>query len=110
MLKIIKPGQVLCDMFCGVGPLAIKAGKAGIKVLANDLNPDCYKYCLENVTLNKLKEGMVRCYNMCARKFVRDVVGDATLPKDVKKIDHYYMNLPVDAVEFLDAFIGLYAD
>jgi hypothetical protein len=26
------------------------------------------------------------------------------------KFDHCYMNLPVDAVEFLDAFIGLFVD
>lgn len=26
------------------------------------------------------------------------------------RFDHCYMNLPVDAVEFLDAFIGLFKD
>ena len=37
----LKDGQVLCDMFCGVGPLAVKSAvkRPGLKVLANDLNP-----------------------------------------------------------------------
>lgn len=43
--KILKEGDVLCDMFCGIGPLAVKAAvKKRIKVIANDLNPACYEY------------------------------------------------------------------
>lgn len=43
--EYFKPNDVLLDMFCGIGPMAIKASKElGIKVLANDLNPDCYHY------------------------------------------------------------------
>lgn len=30
------------------------------------------------------------------------------IPKDFLKFDHCYMNLPVDAVEFLDCFVGLF--
>ena len=30
------------------------------------------------------------------------------VPEDFLRFDHCYMNLPVDAVEFLDAFIGLF--
>jgi tRNA (guanine37-N1)-methyltransferase len=43
--KILKEGEVLCDMFCGIGPLALKAAvKKKIKVIANDLNPACFEY------------------------------------------------------------------
>jgi tRNA (guanine37-N1)-methyltransferase len=38
VIKKFKKGEVLCDAFCGVGPLAVKAAKAGFKVIANDLN------------------------------------------------------------------------
>lgn len=42
---ILKEGDVLCDMFCGIGPLAVKSAvKKKIKVLANDLNPACFEY------------------------------------------------------------------
>ena len=39
--EFFKPNQVVCDMFCAVGPLAVKAAAKtkGLKVLANDLNP-----------------------------------------------------------------------
>ena len=48
-MKLIKPGEILCDAFCGIGPFSIRAAKKGIKVFANDLNPDCYKYLLLNI-------------------------------------------------------------
>ena len=53
MLKKMKARETLCDMFCGVGPLAIRAANNGIFVLANDLNPECYKYLNINIKRNK---------------------------------------------------------
>jgi tRNA (guanine37-N1)-methyltransferase len=42
---IFNKGEVLCDMFCGIGPLAVKSAvKRQMKVLANDLNPACFEY------------------------------------------------------------------
>ena len=37
----IKDGEVLCDMFCGVGPLVMRATakRPKMRALANDLNP-----------------------------------------------------------------------
>lgn len=51
---------------------------------------------------------------MDAREYVRMCVeksNDSTqteIPEDFLRFNHCYMNLPVDAVEFLDAFIGLF--
>ena len=104
LLAQLKPNEVLCDMFCGIGPLSIRAAKKGLRVLANDLNPMCYEYLQINAKLNKV-EKLVECYNMDAREFMKDMV----LNRENKvHIDHIYMNLPVDAVEFLDAFNGLF--
>ena len=51
------PGDVICDMFCGVGPLSVKAAKEkSLKVLANDLNPDCYHYLRRNICQNKVAD------------------------------------------------------
>jgi tRNA (guanine37-N1)-methyltransferase len=112
--KILKEGDVLCDMFCGIGPLAVKAAvKKKIKVIANDLNPACFEYLNKNIQMNKVNK-LVVPFNMDAREFVKKVVNlskdpsQTLIPEDFLRFDHCYMNLPVDAVEFLDAFIGIF--
>eukprot|EP00349_Pseudokeronopsis_sp_Brazil_P009049 CAMPEP_0202973018 /NCGR_PEP_ID=MMETSP1396-20130829/45243_1 /ASSEMBLY_ACC=CAM_ASM_000872 /TAXON_ID= /ORGANISM="Pseudokeronopsis sp., Strain Brazil" /LENGTH=70 /DNA_ID=CAMNT_0049704355 /DNA_START=327 /DNA_END=539 /DNA_ORIENTATION=+ len=61
-------------MFCGVGPLALKAAvKKGVKVLANDLNPVCFEYLQKNIALNKVSK-LIKPFNMDAREFARMVV------------------------------------
>ncbi|KAL2635902.1 hypothetical protein R1flu_007381 [Riccia fluitans] len=67
------PGQVVVDMFAGIGPFAIPAAQKGCVVLANDLNPDSVKYLKINAKLNKV-EGRVFAYNMDAREFMRHIV------------------------------------
>ena len=53
---------------------------------------------------------------MDAREFVRFAVASSKdssqtkIPENFLRFDHCYMNLPVDAVEFLDAFIGLFKE
>jgi len=104
-----KEGDVLLDMFCGIGPLAVKAAvKKKLRVLANDLNPACYEYLLENIKLNKVGE-LVQPFNMDAREFARMAIREPHSLK-FKRFDHAYMNLPMDAIEFLDVFIGLFRD
>jgi tRNA (guanine37-N1)-methyltransferase len=108
MLKKLKKDEVLCDAFCGVGPLAIRAAKAGYKVIANDLNPDCFIYLNLNAKRNKISSKVLTSYNMDARDFIRLVISSS---KDsFPRINHIYMNLPKDALEFLDVFIGLFTD
>ena len=122
VLKLLEKNQVLCDAFCGVGPLALRACKKGVKVYANDLNPDAYEYLNNNIKLNKLNKGnyVIKTYNMDAREFIKTLVnlskynkdedednGDKIFPEDLH-IDHFYMNLPKDAIEFMDVFVGLF--
>ena len=122
VLKLMTKNEVLCDAFCGVGPLALRACKKGVKVYANDLNPDAYTYLNNNIKLNKLNKDnfLIKTYNMDAREFIKSLVnlsknnidedeenGDKIFPIDLH-IDHFYMNLPKDAIEFLDIFIGLF--
>ena len=122
VLGLMKKNEVLCDAFCGVGPLALRACKKGVKVYANDLNPDAYEYLNNNIKLNKLDKGnsVIKTYNMDAREFIITLVNltknsidedednaDKIFPKDLH-IDHIYMNLPKDAIEFMDIFSGLF--
>ena len=72
--KILKEGDVLCDMFCGIGPFSVKAAvKKRVKVIANDLNPACFEYLQKNIDINKVRK-LVIPFNMDARAFVRHVV------------------------------------
>jgi tRNA (guanine37-N1)-methyltransferase len=122
VLNLMKKNEVLCDAFCGVGPLALRACKKGVKVYANDLNPDAYEYLNNNIKLNKLDKdkSVIKTYNMDARVFIKTLVNltknsidedeenpDKIFPYDLH-IDHIYMNLPKDAIEFMDIFVGLF--
>ena len=68
----LKDGQVLCDMFCGIGPLAVKSAvkRQGLRVICNDLNPEGIKYCKLNIQMNKV-QNRVQAFNMDAREFVK---------------------------------------
>ncbi|KAL2098906.1 hypothetical protein ACEWY4_005386 [Coilia grayii] len=100
-------GDVILDVFAGVGPFAVPAARRGCTVLANDLNPQSHRWLKHNCQLNKVNP-KVTTFNMDGREFIRGPVrerlpallaGDATV--------HFVMNLPALALEFLDAFKGL---
>ena len=114
----LRDGQVLCDMMCGLGPLSIKSAVKvkGLRVICNDLNPEGINYCRQNIKLNKVSD-RVHAFNMDARAFAKMIIEQSNLPEDKRTVpseclrfDHVYMNLPVDAVEFLDVFRGLFRD
>ena len=114
--EYLKDNQLLCDMMCGIGPLAVKAASkvTKLRVVCNDLNPEGFKYCTENIKKNKVTQRVI-AHNMDGREFVRMVVKQSTLPAEERtlpdeflRFDHCYMNLPAIAVEFLDVFIGLF--
>ncbi|CAL5356728.1 unnamed protein product [Camellia sinensis] len=47
--------DVVCDVFAGVGPIAISAGRKVKYVFANDLNPFAVEYLERNCVLNELE-------------------------------------------------------
>ncbi|EWS71696.1 tRNA (guanine(37)-N1)-methyltransferase, putative (macronuclear) [Tetrahymena thermophila SB210] len=109
VLKLIKPNETVLDLFCGVGPLAIRAAKMGCKVICNDLNPHCYDYLLINREKNNVEDKTL-CFNNDARKVVDILVSKEEYkkyPSEFHHFDHVYMNLPVDNIEFCDVFQGL---
>ncbi|CAR27334.1 hypothetical protein ZYGR_0I06080 [Zygosaccharomyces rouxii] len=69
--QFFQPGQIVCDVFAGVGPFAIPAGKKKVLVLANDLNPDSFKYLQENIQLNKVAH-TVKPFEMDGAQFIRE--------------------------------------
>ncbi|KAH7932834.1 hypothetical protein HPB49_003341 [Dermacentor silvarum] len=107
VIDLLRDGDVLYDVFAGVGPFAIPAARKGCTVIANDLNPHSYTWLNHNVTLNKVSD-RVTTYNMDGREFIQKVMGE-TLVKHLADDKHVHvcMNLPALATEFLDAFVGL---
>ncbi|XP_046739629.1 tRNA (guanine(37)-N1)-methyltransferase, partial [Diprion similis] len=106
LVSFIKPHDVLYDVFAGVGPFAIPAGCKGNRVMANDLNPESYRWLTENAKLNKTC-GNITAFNKDGREFLNvEVRNDILKRRNVgaKGSEHIAMNLPGMAVEFLDVF------
>lgn len=109
IVELLKPGDVLFDVFAGIGPFAIPAAKKKCVVFANDLNPESYKWLLHNCKLNKV-DNKIKAFNLDGRDFllgpVREELSKAlVLEKEAQKpAVHIVMNLPASALEFLDVF------
>ncbi len=55
LVSLFQEGEVIADVFAGVGPFAIPARqKKGCGVYANDLNPKSVYHLKENVSLNNV--------------------------------------------------------
>jgi len=59
--SLVKPGEVVVNMFAGVGPFSIVIAKKvpNVKVYSIDVNPEAYKLMVENVKLNKVEDSVV---------------------------------------------------
>jgi tRNA (guanine37-N1)-methyltransferase len=88
--KLIRPGDVVVDMFAGVGPFALLIAKRGAKVVAVDKNPEAVRLLRENARLNRI-DG------------IEILEGDAAdLAERYENFaDHVIMNLPHTARDFL---------
>ncbi|CAI9100280.1 OLC1v1037244C1 [Oldenlandia corymbosa var. corymbosa] len=73
LISTFRPGEIICDMFAGIGPFAIPAALKGCLVYANDLNPDSIRYLKINARGNKVDD-LVHAYNMDARKFISQLM------------------------------------
>ncbi|XP_030069823.1 tRNA (guanine(37)-N(1))-methyltransferase isoform X2 [Microcaecilia unicolor] len=106
IVGLLKPGDILFDVFAGVGPFAIPAAKKNCTVFANDLNPESYKWLLHNCKLNKVDKN-IQVFNMDGRDFLLGTVKEVLTKhlahlSEKEKALHIVMNLPALAVEFLD--------
>ncbi|KAI7748409.1 hypothetical protein M8C21_007566 [Ambrosia artemisiifolia] len=105
LLTCFTRSDVVCDVFAGVGPLAIFAAKKVKYVYANDLNPHAVDYLERNCVLNKL-ERKIEVFNMDGRRFIDAIFKS----QSTRPITQVVMNLPKDAAEYLDAFKGIFRD
>lgn len=90
IVKKVRKNEIIVDMFAGVGPFTIPIAKKCRKIYAIDLNPDAYRYLLENIKANKVKNAIA-------------ILGDAQDIEELvpEKADRVIMNLPKHAFGFL---------
>ncbi len=94
--KQVKPGEVVIDMFAGIGPFSIMIARiASPKVVyAIDMNPDAIDLMKENIMLNKARS-------------VEPILGDAReAVARLEKADRIVMNLPHSGRGFIGDAIG----
>ncbi|KAM7492639.1 hypothetical protein LguiA_035560 [Lonicera macranthoides] len=103
LLNCFSHKDVVCDVFAGVGPIAVSAARKVKHVYANDLNPHAVEYLEKNCVLNKLQR-KVEVFNMDGRRFIDAVFANQT----ARPITQVVMNLPNDAAEYLDVFKGIF--
>jgi len=91
--RLVQPGETVVNMFAGVGCFSIVIARKAkpAKVYSVDLNPQAYRYMLENILLNRLIG------------VVKPVLGDAkTVVEKLKgQADRVLMPLPAKAREYL---------
>lgn len=94
--SLVQAGEVVADLFAGVGPFAVLIGKHCLeaKVYAIDLNPDAVDLLKVNVRVNRVDS---RVFPICAD--AREI-GKGKLKGTA---DRVIMNLPETAIDFVDA-------
>ncbi|XP_053980955.1 tRNA (guanine(37)-N1)-methyltransferase [Hylaeus volcanicus] len=106
LIKLMKPKDTLYDVFAGIGPFSIPAARAGVNVFANDLNPESYKWLQRNAVINKVTVNF-KSFNLDGREFIKSIVKADILNRRANNeigTEHIAMNLPSNAVDFLDVF------
>ncbi len=93
--KLVGEGEVVCDMFAGIGyftiPIAVLSKAQEINAI--EINPNSYKYLLENIKLNKInsKAGYMRVNPIlgdCANE-IQNFKADRIIMGYVKTTHHY---------------------
>lgn len=91
----VKPGEVVINMFAGVGCFSIIIARhsGAKKVYSIDINPDAIQYMMENIALNRVED------------IVEAIMGDSkeVIMSRLRRVaDRVLMPLPERAYEYLD--------
>jgi tRNA (guanine37-N1)-methyltransferase len=96
----VRKGEVVVDMFAGVGPYSILIAKSEptSKVYSIDINPAAVRYLKENLFLNRVADRVIPLSGNVRQLSMKEVRNVA---------DRVIMNLPSEAVGFIDAAIRI---
>lgn len=94
----VKNGEIIVDMFCGVGPFVMDIARhREVLIYAIDINPDAVYYLKKNMELNHVEKKVI--------PILGDV--DHVLSEQNISADRVIMNLPGTAYKFLDKAVEL---
>ncbi|MEM2865742.1 MAG: class I SAM-dependent methyltransferase family protein [Candidatus Hadarchaeales archaeon] len=91
--KLVRPGEVVVDLFAGVGQFSIPLARLArpSRVYAVELNPVAYAYLCENVRLNGVGEVVVPLLGDCEEVAPRGVADRVIL--GILHVTHRYLPL-----------------
>jgi tRNA (guanine37-N1)-methyltransferase len=90
----VRDGEVVTDLFAGVGPFAVLIGKnKTVKVYAIDINPEAVELLKKNVLVNRVQGNVFPVLGEARQVIHSELHGNA---------DRVIMNLPESADEFID--------
>lgn len=93
--ELVQPGEMILDMFAGVGPFALLAAKRHpVTVYAIDINEHAIRCLNKSLELNKLTGEVIPILGDCRQVVQEQLRG---------KVDRIIMNLPHESIQFLGA-------
>jgi tRNA wybutosine-synthesizing protein 2 len=69
---LVKPGEIIADMFAGIGYFTLGMARAGGEVHAMEINPTSFDFLKQNIILNNLT-GKIRAENEDCRNLISGV-------------------------------------
>ncbi len=92
--RLVRPGEVVVNMFAGVGTFSIIIARhSGARLVHSiDVNPDAYAHMVENIRMNRVEDRVVPHLGDAARVISEKLVGVA---------DRVLMPLPDLAIPYL---------
>ena len=88
----VKGGEMIIDMFCGVGPFSVMIAKnvPGVKIFGIDSNPYAIKYFMDNIRINHIENVIPM------QGDVRDML------ESMEPADRIIMDLPQKSFQFFE--------
>ena len=97
LIEEAKPGEVIVDMFAGIGYFSLGLAKTHAKIYSIEKNKNAFRYLQENIRLNKTKN-------------IKPIEGDCRKVKIPEKADRVLMGYFPGTEKYLPAAIGFLKD
>ncbi len=99
LAKLVEPGEIVVDLFAGVGQFSIPIAKNAepMEVYAVELNPVAFGYLKENVELNRLGHVVEPLLGDCAEVAPRGVADRVVM--GILHVTHRYLPLALEVLK-----------